>query len=204
MTICIGLTGGIGCGKSTVAKLFATHGAAIIDTDTISHSLTQAGGAAIAPIRATFGDAYISDDGALNRAKLRQLIFSDAAAKQQLEDILHPLILEQSKTQLQQSHNAPYVVIVVPLLLKSPAFQQLVQRVLVVDCDDENQITRVTARSQLSRSEVMTIMAQQTPRAARLASADDIISNNAHIDDLEMQVTDLHKRYSELGRKNID
>src|ERR1039458_9154461 len=132
----VGLTGGMGCGKSTVAGLFAKHGAGIIDTDAIARHLTQAGGEAIAAIRAAFGDDYIKDDGALNRAKMRGLIFSDAAAKQQLELILHPLILEQAKVQLRQLQTKPYIILVVPLLPESPAFRQLAQRVLVVDCDE--------------------------------------------------------------------
>lgn len=202
MSICIGLTGGIGCGKSTVAQLFAAHGAAIIDTDAIAHQLTRPDGAAIAPIRAAFGDAYLAADGALDRARMRQLVFSDAAAKRQLEDILHPLILEQCKVELQHTRQAPYVVIVVPLLLESPAFRQLVRRILVVDCSDENQIARVTGRSRLSRAEVLAIIAQQTPRAVRLASADDLIVNDADIDALKTQVEALHKRYSGLDRQN--
>lgn len=202
MTLCIGLTGGIGCGKSTVAQLFAAHGAAIIDTDAIAHQLTRPDGAAIAPIRAAFGDAYLTADGALDRDRMRQLIFSDAAAKRRLEDILHPLILEQSNAQLLQARQSPYVVIVVPLLLESPAFRQLVRRILVVDCSDENQIARVTGRSRLSRTEVLTIIAQQTPRAVRLASADDLIGNDGDIDALKTQVEALHKRYSDTGMQN--
>lgn len=202
MRLCIGLTGGIGCGKSTVAQLFAAHGAAIIDTDAIAHQLTQPGGSAIAPIRAAFGDACIAADGGLDRPYLRRLIFSDAAAKRKLEGILHPLILEQSKTQLQQSRQAPYVVMVVPLLPEAPAFRQLVQRVLVVDCDEDNQVARVVQRSQLAAQEVRAIIAQQTPRAERLAQADDLIDNNDDLDGLAKQVTALHDRYSALAMQN--
>jgi dephospho-CoA kinase len=202
MTLCIGLTGGIGCGKSTVAQLFAAQGAAIIDTDAIAHQLTQPGGAAIAPIRAAFGDACIAPDGALDRARMRRLIFSDVDAKRRLEGILHPLILEQCKMELQQACQAPYVIAVVPLLLGSPEFLKLVRRVLVVDCGEETQIARVTGRSQLSRAEVQSIIAQQTPRAVRLARADDLIVNDADIDALEKQVEALHQSYSGLDKQN--
>ncbi len=143
MSLIIGLTGGIGSGKSTVAALFAEHGAGIIDTDAIAHFLTQAGGEAISSIRAAFGNDYLTSDGALDRAKMRELIFSDATAKQRLEHILHPLIREQAKAQLRQLQASPYILVIVPLLAESPAFRQLVQRVLVVDCDEDTQVARV-------------------------------------------------------------
>jgi dephospho-CoA kinase len=195
MTLCIGLTGGIGCGKSTVADMFAKSGAGIIDTDVIAHRLTQADGAAIPAIRAAFGNEYIKDDGALDRDKMRGLIFSDAAAKLRLELILHPLILEQAKTQLQQLHTRPYTIIIVPLLPGSPAFQQLVQRILVVDCAEDSQVARVVGRSRMSVAEIRSIIAQQTPRAERLKLADDVIRNDAGMDSLAAQVAALHQRY---------
>jgi len=195
MTLCIGLTGGIGSGKSTVAGLFAEHGAGIIDTDVIAHRLTQTEGAAIPAIRSAFGSDYLTAGGAMDREKMRGLIFSDAAAKKQLEKILPPLILEQAKTQLQQLHGQPYIIIVVPLLPQSPAFQQLVQRILVVDCAEDTQAARVIARSRMSELEVRTIIAQQTPRAERLKLADDVILNDAGMDQLSAQVTTLHQRY---------
>lgn len=195
MSLCIGLTGGIGSGKSTVAELFAKLGAGIIDTDVISHRLTQADGAAMAAIRASFGDGYITADGALDRAKMRDLVFSDAAAKLRLEKILHPLILEQARTQLQQLHGKPYVIIVVPLLPDSPSFKQLVQRVLVVDCPVDTQAARVIARSRMSEPEVRAVIAQQTPRTERLNLADDLIRNDAGMADLATQVHSLHERY---------
>jgi dephospho-CoA kinase len=195
MTLCIGLTGGIGCGKSTVAGLFAEHGAAIIDTDTIAHHLTQAGGAAIPAIRKVFGKDYLTADDALDRAQMRGLVFSDMAAKQRLEKIMHPLILEQAKAQLQLMRNEPYVIIVVPLLPESPSFLQLVQRVLVVDCDASAQIERVIARSGMTAAEVRAIIAQQAPRTERLQLADDVIHNDAGLPRLAEQVAMLHGRY---------
>ena len=202
MSLIVGLTGGIGCGKSTVANLFAKFGAGIIDTDIIARRLTEAGGAAIAEIRADFGDDYISADGALNRAKMRRLIFSDIAAKQQLELTLHPLILEQAKVQLQPLQTRPYIILVVPLLAESPAFRQLVQRILVVDCNADTQVARVTARSQMDAAEVRGIIAQQTPRAERLQLADDIIHNDVGLDSLAEQVAVLHEQYSAMQNNN--
>ncbi len=195
MNLCIGLTGGIGSGKSTVANLFAKLGAGIIDTDAIAHLLTQAGGAAIPAIRAAFGNAYTNDEGALDRGKMRRLIFSDAAAKKRLEMILHPLILEQARTQLQQMSARPYIIIVVPLLPESPAFQQLVQRIIVIDCTEDTQAARVIARNRMSEPEVRAVIAQQTPRAERLKLADDVIHNDAGMDILAAQVTGLHECY---------
>lgn len=199
---CIGLTGGIGSGKSTVAMLFAKHGAGIIDTDAIAHQLTQTNSRAVPMIWAAFGDEYIADDGALNRTKMRELIFSDVAAKQRLELILHPLILEQVKSQLQQLQAVPYVVIVVPLLPESPAFQQLVQRVLVVDCDENTQVARVIGRSRMAEQEVRNIIARQTPRAERLQLADDVICNDGSLDGLSKQVAALHECYSNTQNSN--
>jgi len=195
---CVGLTGGIGCGKSTVADLFAELGAGIIDTDVISHQLTQNGGEAIAAIRASFGNDYITDGGALDRAKMRGLIFSDVTAKQRLELILHPLILEQAKAQLRQLQTKPYIIIVVPLLPESPAFRQLVQRVLVVDCDEATQIKRVTGRNRMTAPEVLAIITQQVPRAECLKLADDVIHNDDGLGNLAEQVTVLHGHYSNM------
>lgn len=193
----VGLTGGIGCGKSTVADLFARYGAGIIDTDAISHRLTQHGGAAIPAIRAAFGDGYIAGDGAVNRSKMRALVFSDAAARQRLEQILHPMILEQAEQQLQQLQAAPYSILVVPLLSEHSAFRRLVQRVLVVDCDERTQAERVVGRSNMSLREVRAIMASQISRAERLQLADDVIHNDAGPDSLAGQVAALHRRYGQ-------
>lgn len=198
----IGLTGGIGSGKSTVAALFAEHGAGIIDTDAIAHCLTQAGGEAIATIRAVFGDDYLTETGALDRARMRELVFSDPAAKQRLEQILHPIIFEQAKVQVQQLQGKPYIVVVVPLLPESRNFRQLVQRVLVVDCDEDTQVARVIGRSGLTENEVRAIIARQTPRAERLQLADDIIRNDSGLDGLAVQVAALHERYTKMQNSN--
>lgn len=201
----VGLTGGIGSGKSTAAALFAGRGAAIVDTDAIARALTRPGGEAIAAIRAAFGADLIGADGALDRARMRRLVFADAAAKRKLEQLLHPLILEQAQAQLLQLQSlpdVPYILLVVPLLAESPAFRQLVQRVLVVDCSVPTQAARVIGRSGLSAAEAEAIIAQQTPRAERLNIADDVLHNEGGLDRLAQQVAALHRRYSAMQNSN--
>ncbi len=194
MSYRIGLTGGIGSGKSTVAALFAECGATVIDSDAISHRLTQLGGAAIAAIRAAFGDDYIDTDGALDRARMRQRVFSDPAARLQLEAILHPLIRAQMLAQAAAS-TAPYLLLVVPLLFETAGYLSLVQRTLVVDCTEAQQVARAMQRSGLDEQTVRAIMATQMPRAERLRRADDVIQNNGSPGDLRRQVEQLHRRY---------
>ena len=200
--LCIGLTGGIGCGKSTVAQLFAAQGASIIDTDLIAHQLTQAGSIAIEPISKAFGANYITPLGALDRTRMRQLIFADKDAKNKLEKILHPLILETSILLINQADNN-YAILVAPILLESPTFLQLVQRVLVIECGIEQQISRVMQRSELSETEVRLIIAGQISSAERLARADDIIQNNGQRVDLNNQVLALHQHYLSLANKTV-
>jgi dephospho-CoA kinase len=185
----VGLTGGIGCGKSTAA-------------DQIAHSLTQSGGVGIAAIRAAFGGDYITADGALDRAKMRSLVFSDAAAKQRLEHILHPLILEQARMQLVRLQTRPYIILVVPVLAESPGFRKLVRRMLVVDCGEATQVARVTGRSGMGGEEVRAIIAQQASRAERLRLADDVIHNDTGVDRLAEQVAVLHRKYSTMQNSN--
>lgn len=197
MSLCIGLTGGIGCGKTTVAEMFAAFGVGIVDTDVISHELTQVNGSAIPAIKAALGNDYITPEGALNRALVRELIFADSSKKRLLEKILHPLILNQAMSQLQQLKHTPYKILVVPLLVENVQFQQLVQRVLVVDCSEETQIDRVTSRNNMSPSDVQSILAQQSSRTERLKIADDVINNDNDIGSLSKQVKVLHKRYAE-------
>ena len=200
MSYCIGLTGGIGSGKSTVAALFQECGAAIIDTDAISHQLTQPGGAAIEAIRAAFGDDYIDAAGALNRPKMRQLVFSDAGAKQRLEAILHPLIRAQVQARVEGSGlTVPYLLLVVPLLFETGGYRELIQRTLVVDCAEETQVERAMHRSGLGEQEVRAIMARQIARTERLKRADDVIRNDADMEGLRQKVGDLHQRYLALS-----
>jgi dephospho-CoA kinase len=155
-------------------------------------------GSAIPAIRAEFGDTYITLDGEMDRAKMRALIFSDSRAKLRLEGILHPLIREQALSQLQNLRTKPYVIVVVPLLAKSPTFRQLTQRVLVVDCEERTQIARVIERSQISVAEVRNIIVQQTPREELLKLADDLISNDSDLDSLADQVNIFHQLYSNM------
>ena len=187
MPYVVGLTGGIGSGKSAAGQVFEALGAAVIDTDAIAHALTGAGGAAIAPIRAAFGADYITAEGALARARMRELVFADAAKKSVLEAILHPLIRQRSG-ELVRAARSPYVILVVPLLVESSDYRRRCQRVLVVDCPEELQVERAAARSGISAAQVRAIIATQASRAARLAAADDVIDNNGVLDHAQEQV----------------
>ncbi|MDR2789166.1 MAG: dephospho-CoA kinase [Candidatus Accumulibacter sp.] len=199
MSLLVGLTGGIGSGKTTVADLFAELGAAIVDTDAIAHELTSARGIAMPMIIGAFGGAVVSKDGSLDRAAMRRLCFSDPAGRRRLEAILHPLIRDESAARCRRAARAPYVLLVVPLLLESGVCRERVDRILVVDCDEARQVARVMARSALSEKEVRGIMAAQASRAERLAVADDVLSNTGARDELREGVLALHRYYVELG-----
>lgn len=199
MTFVVGLTGGIGSGKSAAAEHFARLGAAVVDTDAIAHELTRAGGAAIPAIRAQFGDAMIAPGGAMDRAKMRALVFADPQAKQRLEALLHPMIRAEAERRIAAAH-APYVVLVVPLLVESGNYRERVSRVLVVDCPEALRIARVVARSGLAPSEVEAIIRSQASRETRLAAADDVIDNSGDLAALHKQVEKLHERYLGLAR----
>ena len=202
MTYVVGLTGGIGSGKSTVADLFAAQGVAVVDADAIARELTAPGGAALPALQAEFaelGAAVIGPDGALDRASMRALAFANPAHKARLEAILHPLIRAECDARCAAAGDAPYVLLVVPLLIESGAYRDRVRRVLVVDCDEATQVARVVARSGLSPDEVRRIIATQLARAERLAAADDVIVNMAGVAALEPQVLAMHERYLRLG-----
>ena len=199
MSFCVGLTGGIGCGKSAATAIFAELGAAIVDTDVISRELTGPAGAAMGAISAAFGPAYILPDGSLDRSRMRALVFSDPTQKRALEAILHPLIRSVSRKRIATAQ-AAYVILVVPLLVETGAYRDLLDRVLVIDCDERLQVSRTMARSGLSEEEVMRIMASQATRTERLKSADDVIVNDDGIDRLRIDVESLHQRYLHLGR----
>ena len=175
----IGLTGGIGSGKSTVLGMLQALGAAAIDADAISRATTAAGGAAIAGISQRFGPDFITADGALDRARMRERAYAHPDARRELEAIIHPLVGQEVTRQAEQAGHAGARCIVydIPLLVESGRWRQRVQRVLVVDCEPETQVARVIARSALQSQEVRAIIAAQAPRALRLAAADVVICN---------------------------
>lgn len=197
--IIVGLTGGIGSGKSTVAEAFVALGAGLVDTDQIAHELTATEGAAMPALRAAFGEEILTENGALNRSQMRQIIFTDPAAKIRLEGILHPLIQQISAERCRRAE-APYVILAVPLLLELGNYRSRCQRIVVVDCPEKLQIERVMARNGLPREEVERIMQSQASRATRLSIADDVITNSGERSDLSIQVEKLHQRYLELAR----
>jgi len=174
----LGLTGGIGSGKSSVARRLAAHGALLVDTDAVAHALTAPGGAAIPAIAAAFGDAMIGADGAMDRARMRALVFDDAAQRQRLEAILHPMIGAATRAQASRAGAGQAVVFDVPLLTESGAWRARVDRVLVVDCSTATQVARVVARSGWAPEAVERTIAQQATRAQRRAIADAVIVND--------------------------
>lgn len=194
----VGLTGGIGCGKSTVADLFAELGASIVDTDVIAHGLTAPHGAAMPAILAEFGPDFATPEGALDRARMRTLVFSDAGARARLEAILHPRIRDATAAAAAIA-TGPYVIYVVPLLIESGTWRERVARVLAIDCSETTQVARVMTRSGLSAEQVRAIMAAQVTRAQRLAAADDVIGNDDGLEALRPQVERLHERYLALS-----
>jgi len=200
MRFCVGLTGGIGCGKSQATEMFAELGADIVDTDAIAHELTGPGGRAMEELATAFGNQYVRENGSLDRDRMRELVFSDPTAKTRLEAIIHPMIRAESRRRVAEG-TGPYVLLVVPLLLETGAYRDMVNRVLVVDCDEAHQLERTMARSRLTEDAVRRIMAAQLSRAQRLAQADDVLSNDADIPSLRTQVEALHERYLALSKK---
>jgi dephospho-CoA kinase len=198
----VGLTGGIGSGKSAVAERLARHGAHVVDTDALAHELTGPDGAAMPAIRARFGDAVIASDGRLDRAAMRARVFADPDERRALESILHPMIRDASEAALvsDPAAAAPYAVLVIPLLVESGRPRDRCDRVLVVDCDPALQIERVIARSGLARDEAERIVRAQVDRATRLAAADDIVDNGGTRAQLAAAVDALHARYVDLAR----
>lgn len=190
----VGLTGGIGSGKTTVANMFGACGAAVIDTDVIAHQLTREGGIAIPAITSQFGAGFITATGALDRARMRTLVFADPSARHRLEAILHPLIKRECALAAGQAQGL-YLLYVVPLLVESGAWKTRVNRILVVDCPEQLQITRVMNRNGLSEPEVRSIMAAQASREQRLAAADDVVVNDGDPALLKPQVEKLHAYY---------
>jgi dephospho-CoA kinase len=198
MTFIVGLTGGIGSGKSAAGQVFEELGTTVIDTDAVAHALTGPGGAAIERIRAAFSADYVTPDEALDRARMRELVFADEAKKRLLESILHPMIRSQT-SELVQAARGAYVILMIPLLIESHDYRRRCQRILVVDCPEELQVERVMARSGLAAEQVRAIMASQVTRGVRLAAADDVIDNSQDPAHLRRQVEALHARYLQLA-----
>ena len=198
MAYVVGLTGGIGSGKTAVADAFATLGVEIVDADALAHRISAAGGQGFAAIRVAFGDAIVGADGELDRTALRHLVFADVAARRRLEGILHPLIRAEAERQV-RSWRGAYGIVVVPLLLEREGLRSIIDRILVVDCPEDEQIRRVVARSGLSNEEVHAIMATQFDRARRRAAGDDIVDNSGTISAIAPQVRALDRRYRELA-----
>jgi dephospho-CoA kinase len=196
----IGLTGGIGSGKSTVADLFAARGVTLVDADLIAHQVTAPGGVAMPLIAGEFGDAFVAANGALDRTKMRELVFSDDTAKARLEAIVHPLIRAETERQRNAAGGA-YHIVVVPLLVESGDWKARVSRVLVVDCPVETQIARVMKRNGFTRDQVLAIIAKQATREARIEAADDVVTNDetSTLASLAQQVETLHERYLALA-----
>ena len=194
----IGLTGGIASGKSQVAEMFAGLGVPIVDTDRIAREVVEPGTPGFTAVRAAFGKGILAADGSLDRAKLRDLVFDDSAARGQLERILHPLIRAATLAGL-AAIDSPYAIVVVPLLLETD-FAALVDRILVVDCPREMQLERLMRRDSMSRPRAVSVLATQIERAARLDAADEVIDNSGTLEHTRVQVGALHERYLELAR----
>ena len=202
--VIVGLTGGIGCGKSAAANIFKALDVPVTDVDVISHELTAANQPIIEEIKQLFGNEYISADNSLNREAMRALIFSDAQARLKLNALLHPAILEKAIEQLQlnaqlhlngENSTMPYQVLVVPLLFNNPLYLARIDRILVIDCDQKTQIDRVKIRSQLTESQILNIVKIQTARVDQLKMADDVIMNNGNIQKLRKNIISIHQKY---------
>ncbi len=194
----IGLTGGIGSGKSAVSRLFSELGVPVIDTDIISHQVVEPGQPALQQIRQTFGDEILSANGELDRSKLRNIVFATPKKRAQLEAILHPLIQQEMLHQASLL-NSPYCIFAIPLLIEANQ-TGLVNRILVIDAPEELRRQRIKQRDQLDDNQINAIFAAQLPPQARLKHADDIIYNDSSLDHLRIQVIDLNRRYTEIAK----
>ena len=200
----VGLTGGIGSGKSTVAAEFERHGITVIDADAIAHALTTGGGGAIGQIRSAFGEAFVTDQGAMDRDRMRAHVFGKPEERARLEAILHPLIRAETARRLAEAVS-PYVILMIPLLVEAAArdpehWRDRYDRIVVADCAEETQVRRVMARNGFTREAVQAIMAAQASRAERLAHADDVIDNDGALSTMRLAVDALHAKYLALAR----
>jgi len=198
----VGLTGGIGSGKSTVGAEFEKHGITVVDTDAIAHAMTAPGGPAIEAIRAAFGASFIGPDGAMDRARMRERVFENPDERARLEAILHPLIRAET-ARLAAAAPGPYVILMIPLLVEAarrdPRWRERFERVAVVDCSPQTQVRRVMARNGFDAAAVRRILDAQASRAERLAAADDVIDNDAGPEAIGAQVAQLHALYLQLA-----
>lgn len=197
----VGLTGGIGCGKTSATTLFAQLGVRVIDADVISHALSKPPSPALEQIATQFGSAFLADNGEMNRDRMRTCVFSDPQARKKLEAIFHPIIRQRILQLISETTAAPYTILVAPLLFENAAFRETTQCNLVIDCSEEQQIERVIARSHLPREAIIEIMAAQLQRDERLKLADYIISNDSTLDKLSEQITRLHQSFLNIAKQ---
>ncbi|MBY0475673.1 MAG: dephospho-CoA kinase [Nitrosomonas sp.] len=198
MTFIVGLTGGIGCGKSSASQCFVDLGVDVIDTDVIARMLTEPHGLAMSSLKNSFGETMIAADGSLDRKKMRDLIFSDSNYRVTLEKILHPLILSETLQQVKKTRSS-YIIVVIPLLFETDDYDKVIQHSLVVDCEEQQQILRTMERSKLTEHQVKAIIATQVSRKNRLQKADDVIDNSQDLAYLKAQVVKLHRKYLSLS-----
>ncbi len=196
MVLKIGLTGGIGSGKSTVCKIFSEFGVPVIDADIIAHSLVRPGMLALEEIAKAFGKELISNDGTLDRKKIRDLIFTNETERKKLEDILHPAVYKEISVQV-ENINSKYCIISIPLLIETDA-SDTVDRILVIDVPRELQLQRASNRDKTNKSDIKSIIDSQISREDRLAAADDIVNNDGNIENLHRQISGLHEYYSDI------
>jgi dephospho-CoA kinase len=191
----VGLTGGIGSGKSEASRIFSSLGVPIVDVDVISHQLTAAGQPVLNEIIETFGQEFLLDNGELNRTALSEKIFTDKASRQQLEAILHPAIYEKTLEELAKNSQAPYQILAIPLLFEGTRYLNLIQRSLVIDCDESLQISRTMQRGGVSEKTVKGIMAIQVSREIRKTRGDDVLENNGSLEELRVKISEIHENY---------
>lgn len=191
----VALTGGIGSGKSEAANAFAALGVPIVDLDVIAHKLTAANEPLVKQIAANFGQDYVTEDGALDRKKMRQLVFDNPTERAKLNALLHPAIYDEAVKELQTHATSPYAILAIPLLDKAGMYAEIIDKVLVIDCDQATQIKRVNQRSELDVKQIKKIIETQMPRQTRLAMADDVITNNLNIRYLHQEINKLHQKY---------
>lgn len=195
----IGLTGGIGSGKTTVTKLFSEYGVPIIDADLIAREMTEAPKIAWQKIKDYFGPEVLNKDSSLNRQKLRDLIFNDPQKRNWLEQLLHPLIRQEIENKIQEL-NVPYCIVAIPLLVETGPYP-FISRILVVDTSLETQIERLQKRDQAKAEDLLKIIKTQSRREERIAAAQDLIENNGRFDDLQQKIKELHQLYLALSKK---